>query len=220
VADPTTRLADLPAGETFAGFGLVDADTAHALRESRDVALLDGLAGGEHRLVLQGGTQMLLPAVERVRLADGFQDLGPGSAGVQAAALVQALTGQAAEARALAGLVAQAEAGVAWTDIAAGLPGTGGTDADAVAALYRNALGRDPSGAELATQLGRLAAGTGRAQLAVDVALGAESLGHQPEGGVWVADGLGSDGAWRAGAGGLPAATTALPPATEQVWLL
>jgi hypothetical protein len=220
VADPNTRLADLPAGETRYGFGLVDTGTVLALRESRDLARVDGLAGGEQLLTLQDGTQLVLPAVQRVQFVDGFQDIGAGSTGVRGAALVQALTGHAADGRALAGLVARAESGVAWTDLAAGLPALSGTDAEAVAALFHNALGRDPSGAELATQLGRLAAGVSRAQLAVDVALGADSLGRQPEGGVWVADGLGSDGAWRAGTGGLPGTATPLAPATDLVWLL
>ena len=111
--------------------------------------------------------------------------------------------------------------GLAWTDLAAGLTGLGGSDAEVVAALYHNALGRDPSGAELAAELGRLAAGVSRAQLAVDVALGAELLGHQPAGGVWVADALGSDAAWRAGTGGLPGTPPRRrPPATDLVWLL
>ncbi|TDH60934.1 DUF4214 domain-containing protein [Dankookia rubra] len=220
VVDPDARLADLPPGATRGGFGLVEAGAVLALRESRDLAQLDALASGERLLTLQEGTQVVLPAVQRVQFVDGFQDVGAGSTGVQAAALVQALGSQAAEPRALAGLVARAEAGVAWTDIAAGLGGLGGTDADAVGTLYRNALGRDPGEAELATQLGRLAAGVSRAQLAVDLALGAESLGHQPEGGVWVADALGTDGAWRAGTGG-PSGPATPPPAaaTDQVWL-
>ena len=109
---------------------------------------------------------------------------------------------------------------MAWADIAATLPGLPAGDADAVAALYHNALGRDPSGAELALQLGRLAGGVTRAQLAVDVALGAESLHHQPAGGVWVADALGSDGGWRAGTGGLPGSAVPPPVATDPLWLL
>ena len=129
VADPGTRLADLPAGETRGGFGLVGCGTVLALRESRDVARVDALAGGEQLLTLQEGTQLVLPAVQRVQFADGFQDIGDGSTGVRAAALVQALSGHAADGRALAGLVARAEAGVAWADLAAGLPGLGGTDA-------------------------------------------------------------------------------------------
>lgn len=220
VADPATRLEALGPGETRGGFGLVGPATVLALRESRDLARLDPLAGGEQQLTLQEGTQLVLPALQRLHLADGFLDSGAGSPGVQAAALVQALTGQAATPRALAGLVAQAEAGMPWTDIAAGLPALGGADAEAVTALYRQALGRDPDGAEMAAQLGRLAAGLGRAQLAVDVALGAESLGHQPAGGVWVADALGGDGAWRAGTGGLPGAGPPPPVATDLVWLL
>ena len=220
VADPGTRLAELPSGETRGGFGLVDADTVFALRESRGVARVDALAGGEQLLTLQEGTQVVLPATQRVRFADGFQDIGDGSLGVQAAALVQALSGHAADGRALAGLVARAEAGMAWADIAATLPGLPAGDADAVAALYHNALGRDPSGAELALQLGRLAGGVTRAQLAVDVALGAESLHHQPAGGVWVADALGSDGGWRAGTGGLPGSAVPPPVATDPLWLL
>lgn len=220
VADPGTRLADLAPGETRGGLGLVGPDAVLALRESRDLARVDGLAGGEQLLTLQDGGQVVLPAVQRVQFVDGFQDIGAGSAGVRAAALVQALTGHAAEAKVLAGLVARAEAGVAWTELAAGLPVPGGSDADAVTALYHNALGRDPSGAELASQLGRLAGGVTRAQLAVDVALGAESLGHQPEGGVWVADALGADGAWRAGTGGLPGTTVPVAVAPDQPWLL
>ena len=221
VADPNIRLADLPAGETRGGFGLVDAGTVLALRESHDVARQEALATGERLLALADATQVALPAAERLRFVDGFQDTGAGSPGVQAAALVQALTGHAAEAKALAGLVARAEAGVAWTDIAAGLPGLGGSDATAVTALYHNALGRDPGGAELAAQLDRLAAGLDRAQLAVDVALSGESLARQPDGGVWVADALGTDAAWRAGTGGLPDPATPVPPAaTDQIWLL
>jgi hypothetical protein len=226
VADPGTRLADLPAGATRGGFTLAGPETVLALRESRDVAEVDALDAGEQRLILQDATQVVLPAAQRVQFADGFQDIGAGSTGVRAAALLQAFDfhaggGQAAEARALAGLVARAEAGMAWTDLAAELTGLGGSDVEAVTALYHNALGRDPSGAELAAELGRLADGVSRAQLAVDVALGAESLGHQPAGGVWVADALGTDAAWRAGTGGLPGPpATPPPPATDLVWLL
>ena len=220
VADPNTRLADLPPGETRGGFGLVDADTVLALRESRDVARVDALAGGERLVTLAEGTQVVLPAVERLRFVDGFQDTGAGSTGVQAAALVQALTGHAADARALAGLVARADSGAAWAEIAGGLGLPGGSDAAVVAALYQNALGRDPGGAELTTQLARLGAGVTRAQLAVDLALSAESLARQPEDGVWVADALGTDGAWRAGTGGLPGTAAPLSAAPDQPWLL
>ena len=66
VADPGTRLAELPSGETRGGFGLVDADTVFALRESRGVARVDALAGGEQLLTLQEGTQVVLPATQRV----------------------------------------------------------------------------------------------------------------------------------------------------------
>lgn len=223
VADPVSRLADLPPGETRGGVGLADADTALALRESRAVAGMDELATGERLLTLEEGTQVMLPAVQRVQFVDGFQDIGPQSAGVQAASLSQAVAGQAAEGSALAGLVARAEAGTSWTEIAATLPELAtlpAANADAVTALYHAALGRDPSGEELALQTGRLASGLSRAQLAVDLALSAEALGHQPEGGVWVADPLGADSAWRADTGGLPAAPVPVTAAADEVWLL
>ena len=50
-----------------------------ALRESRGVARVDALAGGEQLLTLQEGTQVVLPATQRVRFVDGFQDIGDGS---------------------------------------------------------------------------------------------------------------------------------------------
>src|SRR5689334_5759994 len=82
VADPATRLTDLPPGETRGGFGVVDADTVLAMRESRTVARVDDLAGGEHLLTLQEGTQVTLPAAQRLQFADGFQDIGAESTGV------------------------------------------------------------------------------------------------------------------------------------------
>ncbi|MDO9711295.1 hypothetical protein [Paracraurococcus lichenis] len=222
VTDPATRLADLPAGETRGGFQLAGAGVVVAMRESRDVADSHLLGAGGQVLTLQEGTQVTLPAAQRVQMLDGFQDIGPQSPGVQAAALVHALTGQEADGKALAALVARAEAGTAWTDIAATLPGLAAlpaANAAAVADLYHNALGRDPTGEELALQTQRLASGVPRAQLAVDLALGAESLDRQPDAGVWVADPLGTDGAWRAGTGGLPA-TAPVTAATDPVWVL
>ena len=214
VADPGTRLAELPSGETRGGFGLVDADTVFALRESRGVARVDALAGGEQLLTLQEGTQVVLPATQRVQFADGFQDIGDGSLGVQAAALVQALSGHAADGRALAGLVARAEAGMAWADIAATLPGLRPAMPMRSPRFTTTRWAATRAGRSWRCSSAGWRAGQ-RAQLAVDVALGAESLHHQPAGGVWVADALGSDGGWRAGTGGLPGSATPPPAATD-----
>lgn len=220
VADPATRLADLPPGETRGGFQQVAPDTVLALRDSRTVARIEPLEGGERLVTLQEGPQVTLPPAQRVILADGMLDAGAESTGVQAAALHRALTGREADAGALAVLVARAEAGTAWTEIAAAVPATlPAGEAEAVAALYRNALGRDPGAEEAALQAGRLASGTARAQLAVDLALGAESLARQPAGGVWIADPPGEDGGWRRAPPG-PALPDLPPAPTDLIWLL
>ncbi|TCZ63018.1 DUF4214 domain-containing protein [Roseicella aquatilis] len=220
VANPSTSLSDLPAGETREGFALAAPDRVVAMQESRAVAQADVLGAGGRLVTMQDGGQVVLPAAERVQFVDGFQDIGAESPGVRAAALVHALSGHDADAALLATLVAKAEAGLAWTDIAAGFPALSGSHAAAVTTLYHNALGRDPTTAELASQAGRLAGGLSRAQLVVDVALGDEALAHQPEGGVWVADALGTDAAWRGGAGGLGEGTVTAPAVTDLPWLM
>jgi hypothetical protein len=221
VTAPATQLSDVPPGETRGGLQIVAPDTVLALRESRAITQAEALPGGGRVLTLQEGLQVTLPAAERLIFADGFQDAGPQSSGVQAAALARALTGREADGVTLAGMVARAEAGTSWTEIAATLPGALPADPGvAVTALYRNALGRDPGAEELALQTGRLAAGVTRAQLAVDIALGAESLGRQPGEGVWVADPLGEGGAWRRGTGGLPGTVVPVVTGSDLAWLL
>ena len=176
VADPNTGLVDLPAGRDARRLRPGRCrNGAGAAREPRRGAGRCARGRGAAADPAGRHASWCCPRRSGCGSADGFQDIGAGSPGVRAAALVQALTGHAADGRALAGLVARAEAGVAWTDLAAGLPGlAGGTMRMRSPRCYHNALGRDPSGAELAPQLGRLAAGVSRAQLAVDVALGAD----------------------------------------------
>ena len=83
VADPDTRLADLPAGATRGGFGLAVRRRCWRCARAatwREVDALDARgaaadpAGWRPRLVL--------PAAQRVQFADGFQDIGAGSTGV------------------------------------------------------------------------------------------------------------------------------------------
>lgn len=229
VLDPqvSTWLTQLPQGASLGGIRLAGEDRVLAMRESAAIAVAEHLAGGERVLTLAEGTQVTLPATERVTFLDGVLDSGAQSPGIRAAALHQALAGREADAGTLAGLVERAEAGVSWTELAAA-PGLGALppgDAAAVAVLYRNALGRDPGAEELALQIGRLASGLSRAQLAVDLALSGESLARQPAEGVWVADPLGEDGAWRTGQGGLPGPAgdhAALPafPVPDMIWML
>jgi hypothetical protein len=223
VTDPAAPGAELQPGEVRAGFAHATAETVIALRESRVVAALEQPVAHEPHLTLETGTELSLPGVSRVQFVDGFQDIGAASPGVQAAALVQAVTGHAADAALLARLVGQAEAGQPWVEIVAGLAEFAtlpAGDTAALSALYQNALGRAPATAELSEELARLGAGESRAQLVVDLALGSESLAHQPMAGVWVADGLGDDAGWRAGGAFTGGAPPVVVAAGDSPWLL
>ncbi|RAI59901.1 hypothetical protein [Roseicella frigidaeris] len=222
VTDPAMQGAELQPGESRAGFSYAASDTAIALRESRTVAAIEQPVPGEPQLTLAEGPQLVLPGATRLQFLDGHQDIGAASSGLQAASLVQALTGHAADATLLAALVTQAEAGRPWVEVIAGLPGLAAlpaADAEAIAALYHNTIGRAPAASELGEELARLAAGESRAQLVVDLALGEEALAHQPAAGVWVADGLGADAGWRGGTGGL-GGTVSAAAASDAPWLL
>ncbi|TDG30494.1 DUF4214 domain-containing protein [Paracraurococcus ruber] len=221
VADPWSPVTLLPPGETRAGLQMMDGDTALAIRESRSIARVDALADGGLVLTAQDGTQAALPAVHRTQFLDGFQDAGPASPGVRAAALVQAGFGQAADPLLLAALTDAVGKGTGWTELGLGLVGSLATASAevAVTTLMQNALGRAPTAEEMALHAGRLASGSSIGQVAVDIALSSESLARQPATGVWVADPLGEDGGWRGGKGGLlaPAAPPAAPPLADPV---
>ena len=207
-----------------AGFVLTEPSQAVSLHAAREVtAILTG-AAEFLQLTLAAGGQVWLPAVETVRLADGWVDFAPAGDAARAAALHTAVTGVAADGAALGLLVGQAQAGRGWVDLAAALlPAThaGLADAALVAALYQDSLHRDPSGAELALQLGRLASGVARAQIVADVAGSAAALAAQAEPqGHWVAEALGGDAAWHIGTGGILGGPAAAEPALGSGWML
>jgi hypothetical protein len=221
-----TVLPLLQPGETQSGFSL-DGDTqAMALREARQVVVDNAYGGGVRQLVLEAGTEVWLPAVDRLLLADGYVEFTADGVLARAAALQAAMLGAGAGGATLAQQAARAEAGTGWAEIAAAMapePGAILTDADYVGLLFQDMLDRAPTEAELALHAGRLASGLSRAQLAVDVAMSPASLALQAaenEAGHWAFQPPGSGAAWRSDPGGL--GTGGSPPgqAAEGVWVM
>lgn len=203
VRDPGAGLAVAPIlvpGETRVGFTHTGADQVLTLAGAETVAAVNTYGGEVRQVVLAGGGEVWLDGVRRLQFADGRLDLDPDGAAAQAASLHRALFGHAATGGELALHVAQLEAGMAWVDLAkvlaeeSGLAALG--NADYLTALHRAACGADPGAEELALGLGRLASGTSRAQLAVDIALGATALARlaeeNPEG-IWIARSFGGE---------------------------
>ncbi len=135
------------------GFVLHTPSQAVTLHEAREVTAATSHGEGLRQVLLAEGKEVWMPAVQALRLADGWLDFDPAGQAVRAAALQGAATGQAASGTDLAGLVERTSAGQGWVDLAAGLlPGAlaGLDDAALVTTLYHSALHRDPDAAELA----------------------------------------------------------------------
>ncbi|MFC7691743.1 DUF4214 domain-containing protein [Paeniroseomonas aquatica] len=206
------------------GFALASPQRVVTLHDSREVTVAPADAAETRPILLAGGGEVWLPAVERLQMTDGWVDFDPTGGAVRAAALVAATTAAPVSGADLGILLGQAEAGQGWVELAAGLlppalPGQ--ADAGLVDGLYQAALQRAPDAAELALQLGRLASGVSRAQLAADLAGSAEALAAQaaPEG-HWVAQPLGGSAAWHLDTGGPaggPAAAASYP--VGEAWL-
>ncbi|MFC7542735.1 DUF4214 domain-containing protein [Siccirubricoccus deserti] len=164
--------------------------------------------------------------MERLVLADGYVEFTADGVAARAAALQVALHGGEAGGAALAQHAGEAEAGIGWVEIAAGMaPGPGAMlgDADYVALLFQEMLDRAPTAAELALHAGRLASGLSRAQLAVDVAMSPDALALQAaenEAGYWAFQPPGSGAAWRSDPGGLGTGGGAGGQATDGVWVM
>ena len=195
------------------GFVLHTPSQAVTLHEARNVTAANSYGEELRQVLLAEGKEVWMPAVQTIRLADGYLDFDPVGQAVRASALHGTVTGQAAGGTQLATLVEQNTAGQGWVDLAAGLV-TGALaaldDATLVTTLYQSALHRDPEAAELALQLGRLASGVTRAQLVADLAGSDAALAAAADpDGVWVGQALGGSAAWHMetglGSGVLPA---------------
>jgi hypothetical protein len=228
VTDPGTqqsRVDVLTPATPQSGFVLHTPSQAVTLHEARDVTAANSYGEELRQVLLAEGKEVWMPAVQTLRLADGWLDYDPAGQAVRASALQGTVTGQAASGADLAKLVEQNAAGQGWVDLAAGLvPGAldGLDDATLVATLYHSALQRDPDAGELALQLGRLASGVSRAQLVADLAGSDAALAAAagPDG-VWVGQALGGGAAWHMDTGGLGSGV--LPAASHPVgsaWML
>ena len=195
---PYTPPPLLTAGETRAGVSLAGSGEALTTRPAETASVVASQPGGVLQVVVEGGGEVWLGPLERLRFADGW--LGPASDGpaAEAASLHRAVLGEDANGIDLAPLVASLRAGSAWTEIAEDLldtaPALAALDNAAfVNALFAAALGEGlPGAADLALHTARLAGGTAtRAQLVVDIALSPAALARVAEAapaGHWVAD--------------------------------
>jgi hypothetical protein len=217
VRDPGTQesAVDILAPEApQSGFALADPQQVVALRQAREVTAANTHDGDIRQLMLAEGGEVWLPAVQALRLADGWVDFDPAGLAVRASALVTTLATtlagpQQATGAELGAILGQAQAGQGWVDLAADLlaPELAGTDdAGLVSGLFQAALGRAPDAAEFALHTGRLASGVSRAQVAADVAGSPEALAEQAAAdGLWVFQPLGGAAGWQVDTGGLPA---------------
>lgn len=201
-------------GQTIDGVTATLDGRALTLRESLDFGALPAIGEAARELTQIAASPLLVPGATSLLLPEGRVHFGAESVATRAALLHQATSGQAADGSMLAALVTRAEAGSAWTDIAADLLRTRApvTDRDFLGQAYRAALGRDPDDAELAGSLAALAGDGGRARTLVELAFGAEAIGHMPDhpDGVWVAQPLGLSAlpSWLADRGGIGVAPT------------
>ena len=210
VTDPGTQPSRVevltPATPQF-GFVLHTPSQAVTLHEARDITAANSHGEELRQVLLAEGKEVWMPAVQALRLADGWLDYDPAGQAVRASALQGAATGQAASGAELARLVERNAAGQGWVDLAAALvPGALAAldDGALVTTLYQAALHRDPDAAELALQLGRLASGVSRAQLVADLAGSDVALAAAADpDGVWVGQALGGSAAWHMDTGGL-----------------
>ncbi|MBL6457327.1 DUF4214 domain-containing protein [Belnapia sp. T6] len=207
------------------GIALSSPVQAVSLHEARDLTGANSYGEDIRQLLLAEGGEVWLPAVQTLRLADGWVDFGSNGAATRAAALHATATGQAPSGADLGSLLAQVQAGQGWVDLAGSLlagPLAGLDDTDLVTTLYHAAFGHDPDAAELALDLGRLASGTSRAQMLADIAGSAAALAaHADPDGHWVAQALGGSAAWHMDTGGISAGL--LPSASHPVgsaWML
>ncbi|SDE13437.1 hypothetical protein [Belnapia rosea] len=208
-----------------AGFVLTSSSQAVTLHEAREVTAANSHGDELRQLMLAEGQEVWMPAVQTLRLADGWVDYDPAGPAARAAALHGALPGQESGGAALARIIEGAAAGQGWVDLAADLvlPALAGLEDTAlVMTLYQSALHRVPDAGELALQLGRLASSVSRAQMVADLAGSDAALASvaDPEG-IWVGQALGGGAAWHMDTGGL--GTGLLPAAgypLGSAWLL
>ena len=187
----------LAAGETRAGVVLAGPGEALTTRPAETASVVAPHPGGVLQVVVDGGDEVWLGPVARLRFADGW--LGPAGEGpaAQAASLHHAVFGEYADGVALAPIAAALRAGAGWADVAQALLDAAPTlaaldDAAFVRALFEAALGTDSPGAgDLSLHTARLAGGAARAQLVADIALSPAALARLAETaptGHWVAD--------------------------------
>jgi hypothetical protein len=186
----------LAPGETRGGVALAGSGEALTTRPAETASVVAPQPGGALQVVVEGGEEVWLGPVDRLRFADGW--LGPAGEGpaAEAASLYRAVLGEQADGVDLAPLVASLRAGAGWTEIAEDLLDAAPTlsalnDAGFVNTLFAAALGEGPGTGDLALQTARLAGGASRAQIAVDIALSSTSLARLAEAapaGHWVAD--------------------------------
>lgn len=212
VRDPGTQdsAVDILAPEApRSGFALADPQQVVALRQAREVTAAHTHDGDIRQIMLAEGGEVWLPAVQALRLADGWVDFDPAGLAVRASALATTLGGQQAVDAELGTIVGRAQAGQGWVDLAADLLApemAGMDDAGLVSGLFQAALGRAPDAEEFDLHTGRLASGVSRAQVAADVAGSPEALAdHAAADGLWVFQPLGGAAGWQVDTGGLPA---------------
>jgi hypothetical protein len=215
VRDPAAQQSTvqlLAPGETRAGFTQTAPDQVLALHGVQQAAAVNLYGGDIRQVVLQSGEEIWLNPVQRLQFADGWLDFARDGLAAQAASLHRAVLGEEAAGADLAREVGLLQSGAAWVDLAQSLLAAAGMgaldDAGFAAALHQAACGREADAAELDLLAGRLASGTSRAQLAVDIALGAEAMADlaaaRPDG-LWVFQPFGRDAAaTQPDPGGLP----------------
>jgi hypothetical protein len=193
---PFTPPPLLSAGETQAGVALTGSGEALTTRPVETASVVAPQPGGVLHVVVEGGEEVWLGPVDRLRFADGW--LGPAGEGpaAEAASLYRVVRGEDADGVDLAPLVASLRAGAGWAEIAEDLLDTAPSlaaldNAAFVNTLFAAALGEEPGVAELSLHTARLAGGAFRAQLVADIALSPAAMARLAEAtptGHWVAD--------------------------------
>lgn len=189
----------LAPGETEGGFTLTGRGEALTTRPAEDASGLTAHPGGVQQVVLDGGEDVWLAPVARIRFADGWLASAEAGPAAEAAALHRAVLGTDADGIALAPLVAALQAGAGWAEVAADLllaaPALAGLGhADFVHTVTVKATGAGPDAAALALHTARLEGGgtAMRAQVLADIALSPAAMARlaeaAPEAGLWVAD--------------------------------
>lgn len=186
-------IQDTPGNQRYVGdAGLETLVVAEGARGST----LVGRPGGEVAFVHAGQTDILRD-VSALRFLDGRLVLDADDPAARVARLYQAGLGRAPDTAGLSFWAGRVQAGAPLEELAQGFLGSAefqariganATDAQFVAGLYRNVLGREPDAGGLQYWTGRLSQGAGRASVLVGLSESAENK--------QVTAGLVSNGLW------------------------